>query len=227
MAASGILPSFLQARVDHNERRRLQAIELECIRGQRRLFQQLSFTVGPGEMLWVQGRNGSGKTSLLRLLCGLMRPESGSVLWCAQEVRRSREQYNAELLYAGHDPAVKDDLTAGENLRFALAQAGIGVGVEQARGVLTEFGLRERIDVMARALSQGQRRRVALARLALSSAKPLWILDEPFTALDPEATQLVQKHLAHHLRRGACVVITTHQEVDFGAAQVTRLRLDA
>jgi heme exporter protein A len=205
----------------------LQAIELECVRGQRRLFQRLSFTVGPGEMLWVQGANGSGKTSLLRLLCGLMRPDAGSVFWRGHEVRGSREQFNGDLLYAGHAPAVKDDLTALENLRFGLAQAGIEAAAECARTALAEFGLQDRVDAMTRALSQGQRRRVGLARLALAAAKPLWILDEPFTALDREATQLVQTHLEAHLRRGASVVFTSHQEVDFGAAQVRRLRLDA
>jgi heme exporter protein A len=207
--------------------RPLQAVELECIRGERRLFQKLSFTVSSGEMLWVQGSNGSGKTSLLRLLCGLARPESGRVFWLGQETRKTREQFNADLLYAGHEPAVKDDLSALENLRSALAQAGTGAGAKEVRAALDEFGLRERADLPARSLSQGQRRRVALARLALSSAKPLWILDEPFTALDPEAMRLVLSHLAAHLKRGGSMVITTHQEVDFGAAHVSRLRLAA
>jgi len=210
---------------DHD--RPLQAIELECIRGERRLFERISFTVCPGEMLWVQGSNGSGKTSLLRLLCGLARPESGRILWRGQETRKAREQFNADLLYAGHEPAVKDDLTAFENLRCALAQAGIGASAQELRAALNEFGLGERVELPARSLSQGQRRRVALARLALSSAKPLWILDEPFTALDPDATRLVLARLTQHLKRGGSMVITTHQEVDFGPARVTRLRLAA
>ena len=207
--------------------RRLQASELECVRGRRRLFHALSFSVGPGDMLWVLGANGSGKTSLLRLLCGLMRPESGTVSWNGRDVRKFREQFNADLLYAGHAPAIKDDLTALENLHFGLAQAGIAASDAHAQHALAEFGLEGSTDVMARALSQGQRRRVALARLALATAKPLWILDEPFTALDHEATQLVRAHLQGHLDRGAAVVFTSHHEVDFGAAQVTRLRLDA
>jgi len=212
--------------VDLGERR-LQAIDLECVRGQRRLFQKLRFTVAPGEMLWVQGANGSGKTTLLRLLCGLIRPDAGTVYWRGHEVRQTREQFSADLLYSGHAPAVKDDLTGLENLRFGLAQTGIGAGIEASRAALSEFGLRERGDVMARALSQGQRRRVSLARLALAAAKSLWILDEPFTALDREATQLVQSQLEAHLRRGGSVVLTSHQEVEFGEAQVQRLRLDA
>jgi len=207
--------------------RELRASDLECIRGERRLFHGLSFTVGPGDMLWVLGANGSGKTSLLRLLCGLMRPESGSVTWSGHDVRKAREQFNADLLYAGHAPAIKDDLTALENLRFGLAQSGIAASDADTQAALAEFGLQGRGGVMARALSQGQRRRVALARLALAAAKPLWILDEPLTALDREATQLVQRHLQAQLGRGASVVFTSHQEVDFGAAHVTRLRLDA
>src|SRR4051812_29809054 len=123
-------PLFAQAPVDQGDRR-LQAIDLECVRGRRRLFQSLRFTVGPGEMLWVQGANGSGKTTLLRLLCGLMRPDAGTVCWRGHEVRRTREQFSADLLYSGHAPAVKDDLTALENLRFCLAQTGIGTSVEE------------------------------------------------------------------------------------------------
>jgi heme exporter protein A len=212
--------------VDQAERR-LQAIDLECIRGQRRLFQHVSFVVNPGELLWVQGANGSGKTSLLRLLCGLMRPEAGRVSWCGHEVGKVREQFHADLLYFGHAAAIKDDLTALENLRFSLVQAGVRADPISARTALGEFGLGQRIDVMARALSQGQRRRVGLARLALARAKPLWILDEPLTALDREAAELVRGHLEEHLRRGGSIVLTSHQDVDFGTASVTRLRLDA
>lgn len=210
----------------HTERR-LQGEDLACVRGQRRLFQHLSFAVPAGELLWVQGRNGSGKTSLLRLLCGLTLPESGRILWRGVEVRKSREPFHADLLYAGHDPAVKDDLTALENLRFALAQGGTRALAAQMRDALDEFGLRGRMDIPSRALSQGQRRRVALARLALSGAKPLWILDEPFTALDPDATRLVLKHLERHLQRGGSIVLTTHQAVEFAAMRVQALKLDA
>jgi heme exporter protein A len=178
-------------------------------------------------MLWVLGANGSGKTSLLRLLCGLARPESGVVSWNGRDVRQSRDAFNADLLYAGHAPAIKDDLTALENLRFGLAQSGITATQARAQTALTQFGLDASGGVMARALSQGQRRRVGLARLALAASKPLWILDEPFTALDREATQLVQTHLEAQLQRGGSVVFTSHQEVDFGATRVTRLALAA
>lgn len=213
-------------RVDHADHR-LQVDQLECVRGPRRLFQGLSFTVSAGEMLWVQGANGSGKTSLLRMLCGLASPESGAVLWDGRDIRANRDQLHEDLLYAGHAAAVKDDLTARENLRFGLAQSGIHASDAQAHAALAEFGLDTRADVMTRALSQGQKRRVALARLALATAKPLWILDEPFTALDRDASQLVQSHLEAHLQRGAVVVFTSHQDVDFAHSRVTRLRLDA
>ena len=203
----------------------LEAVNLECVRGQRRLFHGLSFDLAAGDMLWVLGPNGSGKTSLLRLLCGLLRPEAGSVRWKAEDVRASREGFHADLLFLAHDPAVKDDLSAQENLAFGLAQAGIGVTPRETGEALREFGLADRQKLPARALSQGQRRRVALARLALGAARPLWILDEPFTALDAQAIALVQSHMARHLRRGGSVVFTSHQEVGFGGLPVKRLEL--
>src|SRR5262249_43835636 len=162
-------------RVDQAERR-LEAIELKCVRGQRCLFQKLSFTIGRGELLWVHGANGSGKTSLLRLLCGLTHPDEGSVSWSGRKIRKSRDELNADLLYFGHAPAIKDDLTALENLRFACAQAGIDTDADGARAALTEFGLGVSLALMSRALSQGQKRRVGLARLSLAAAKPLWVL---------------------------------------------------
>jgi heme exporter protein A len=203
----------------------LEAENLECVRGQRRLFRGLSFALAAGQMLWVLGPNGSGKTSLLRLLCGLLRPEAGTVRWQGADVRASREEFHADLLYVGHTPAVKDDLSARENLSFGLAQSGIGAAQEQVEQALRQFGLRGREDLPARALSQGQKRRVALARLALGAARRLWILDEPFTALDGQAVALVQSELAQHLTRGGEVVFTSHQEVDFGGLPVQRLQL--
>ena len=203
----------------------LEAVNLECVRGQRRLFHGLSFALAGGAILWVLGPNGSGKTSLLRLLCGLLRPEAGAVRWKGEDVRASREGFHADLLYLGHDPAVKDDLSGLENLALGLAQAGIGVSPREAAEALREFGLAARQKLPARALSQGQRRRVALARLAVGAARPLWILDEPFTALDAQAIALVQSHMGRHLTRGGSVVFTSHQEVGFGGLPVQRLEL--
>ena len=176
-------------------------------------------------MLWVLGPNGSGKTSLLRVLCGLLRPEAGKVCWKGEDVHGSADSFHAHLLFLGHSPAVKDDLTGRENVRFGLAQAGVGVTSREADAALSEFGLAGREGLLARALSQGQRRRVGLARLTLSAAKALWILDEPFTALDAQAVELVQSHLAQHVRRGGSVVFTSHHEVGFAGLPVQRLQL--
>ena len=203
----------------------LEALGLECVRGQRRLFQGLSFDLAGGQMLWVLGPNGSGKTSLLRLLCGLLRPEAGSVLWKGADVRRSPETFHTDLLYVGHAPAVKEDLSSRENLCFGLAQMGIGVTPHEADSALREFGLSGRETTAARALSQGQRRRAALARLAFGTNRPLWVLDEPLTALDEQAVELVRSHLAHQCARGGYVVFTSHREVDFTGHAVKRVQL--
>lgn len=203
----------------------LEALGLECVRGQRRLFYGLSFDLAAGQMLWVLGPNGSGKTSLLRLLCGLLTPDAGNVLWKGEDVRRSPETFRADLLYLGHAPGVKEDLSSRENLCFGLAQMGIGVTPQAADSALGEFGLAGRELTPARALSQGQRRRAALARLAFGANRPLWILDEPFTALDTEAVQLVRSYLAQQRTGGGCVVFTSHQEVDLAGHAVKRVQL--
>jgi heme exporter protein A len=205
----------------------LEAVRLECVRGQRRLFAGLSFAVGPGELLWVTGANGSGKTSLLRVLCTLLPAESGEVRWRGAAVRDLGEAYREELLYIGHAPAVKDDLTAIENLEFSLAQQGLAVDAAALATALVRFGLGGREDLPARALSQGQRRRVALARLTFSADRALWVLDEPLTALDAAAVDLVRGLVSGQLSAGGAVVLTSHQEIDFPGMRVRRLRLDA
>ena len=203
----------------------LEALGLECVRGQRRLFHGVGFDLAAGQMLWVLGPNGSGKTSLLRVLCGLLRPEAGKVCWKGKDVRGSADSFHADLLYLGHAPAVKEDLSGLENVRFGLAQTGVGVTPREAGAALSEFGLAGREGLLARSLSLGQRRRVGLARLALGAAKALWILDEPFTALDTQAVELVQSHLMRHVMRGGSVVFTSHHEVGFAGLPVQRLQL--
>jgi heme exporter protein A len=200
---------------------------LACVRGERRLFDQLSFEVGGGELFWVSGPNGSGKTSLLRMLCTLLPPESGELRWRGAPVRELGEVYLSELAYLGHAPAVKDDLTAEENLRFALAQQGVRASRAQALAALRAYGLAGSEELPARALSQGQRRRVALARLELCGARALWVLDEPLTALDAQAVTLVRGRIAAHLGRGGVVVLTSHQEVNLSGLRVRRLALGA
>lgn len=201
----------------------LEVDQLSCMRGDVMLFRDLSFALERGSLLHVAGRNGAGKTSLLRLLCGLMLPESGEVRWRGKPIRAQREEYHAELLYLGHANAVKDEFSALENLRVACAVAGRAISEARALEALGAIGLAHRIDLDARHLSQGQRRRVALARLLLAEDVPLWILDEPFTALDVAAVGLLAQTIEAHLARGGAVIYTTHQEVPLAAPSVQRL----
>lgn len=203
----------------------LQSVDLECVRGQRRLFSKLSFTVQAGEALWVSGPNGSGKTSLLRILCTLLTPESGEVRWRGRPVRELGEAYRAGLTYIGHAVAVKDDLSSLENLRFALAQDGCSIAEAALIDTLARFGLAGREDLPARVLSQGQRRRVSLARLPFCTDRALWILDEPLTALDVQAVELMHALITAHLHRGGVVVLTSHQPVDLKDVSVQHLRM--
>ncbi len=191
----------------------LEAIDLECVRGERLLFRHLSFRVDAGTCMHIAGENGAGKTSLLRILCGLMTPAHGEIRWRGENVRRLREEYWQALAYVGHANGVKDDLTAAENVHYAAAIAGRSGSIARAREALAALGLAGFEDALARSLSQGQKRRVALARLLLADAAPLWILDEPFTALDVRGVAVLTKLVAAQLARGGCVVLTTHQEV--------------
>ena len=194
----------------------LEAADLDCERGGRRLFRGLSFAVSGGELLRVAGANGSGKTSLLRILCGLLSPDAGEVRWHGAPIHGLREEYARQLVYLGHAPAVKDDLTAGENLSIACTLAGLATSPQAAREALARFGLAAG-EIPVRRLSQGQRRRAALARLLLSGTVPLWLLDEPFAALDASAARLAEELIASHVAGGGAVVYTTHQEANIRA----------
>ncbi len=204
----------------------LEAVGLECVRGGRRLFEALEFKLASGALLRIAGSNGSGKTSLLRILCGLALPERGAVRWRGESIRTLREEYHRQLIYIGHAPAVKDELTTRENLVVSCTLGGAPIGDATARMALERLGLGRFSDFPARHLSQGQRRRVALARLAACEATPLWILDEPFTALDPLAVDLAREMIAGHVARGGMAVITSHQDVIFAAATTCIIQLD-
>ncbi|MCB1763238.1 MAG: cytochrome c biogenesis heme-transporting ATPase CcmA [Gammaproteobacteria bacterium] len=202
----------------------LDVVELECVRGDRRLFTGLSFTLQLGELLHLHGHNGSGKTTLMRTICGLIRPSGGEVLWNGESCRKLGEEFTAELTYIGHRNGIKEDLNGIENLRLHCRLAGAPITREHAWEVLERVGLRGHEDLPARVLSQGQKRRVTLARLLLSEA-PLWILDEPFTALDMAAVEFLQSIIAQHVERGGMVILTTHQQVSLTRGQVRQLRL--
>ncbi|HEX2830502.1 MAG TPA: cytochrome c biogenesis heme-transporting ATPase CcmA [Burkholderiales bacterium] len=191
----------------------LEALDLECVRGERTLFSGLDFTLERGALLRVTGRNGSGKTSLLRIVCGLTPPAQGEVRWDGIDVRKLGEEYARQLVYVGHANALKDDLTARENLLISSELAGLATTDDQAQDALDRFGVGHCAPLPARVLSQGQRRRTALARLALSPSVPLWVLDEPFTALDTAAVDDLQALIGSHVARGGSIVLTTHQEV--------------
>ena len=202
----------------------LEVIGLECRRGDRRLFSGLDLALEPGTLLHVRGLNGSGKTTLLRTLCGLFTPETGEVRWRGESIRSLAEDYRRELLYFGHLNGIKSDLTGIENLSIAARLDGDPVGIHDVWQALERIGLRGFEDLPTRMLSQGQKKRVALARLILSRAR-LWVLDEPFTALDVEAVALLQARIAGHVAGGGLVVLTTHQEVPLTSGQVARLDL--
>jgi len=205
----------------------LEAVDLLCTRGERTLFDGLNFKLRGGELLRVAGPNGSGKTSLLRIACGLLEPNRGQVRWDGGDVRKLREEFWIRLLYIGHANALKDDLTAVENLGVACALAGLVVRKRQLADALRLLGLSGCENLPARTLSQGQRRRVALARLALGEGTRLWVLDEPFTALDAAAIDCVQDLISGHVARGGAVMYTTHYEASIVAAVTQRVDLEA
>lgn len=198
----------------------LDANDLECVRGTRRLFKGVSFRVAAGECLFVQGSNGSGKTSLLRILCGLAHPEHGEVRWDGRAIGSLGAEYHALLAYCGHANALKEDLTPVENLRASAALDGRRPTPEAIREALDAFEASALHALPVRALSQGQKRRVALARLRLCTRR-LWLLDEPLAALDAHAQSVLAGMVDRHLADGGVAVLTSHQPIGLRATART------
>lgn len=215
-------PWYGPFQIDFQIRFMLSAHRLGCVRGERRLFTQLSFAVAAGQWLHVKGENGAGKTSLLRLLAGLSQPAEGEVRWCDQPIQQAESPYRKHLLFFGHHGAVKEDLSALENLSFTAAMDGAAVSEPQALAALYRMGLRGRENLPIRVLSAGQRRRVMLARLVIRNAS-LWVLDEPFTALDAKAVDLLTALIKEHLSSGGMAVLTSHQTMPLPDAVVVQL----
>jgi heme exporter protein A len=197
---------------------------LSCSRGERELFTGMNFALHQGEALLIQGGNGQGKTSLLRLLTGLAQPADGEVRWRGQNLDKAREDYHREMAYIGHLNGIKDDLTPIENLRLASQLAGRALDEVQAENRLKQLGLARCLDLPCRVLSFGQRRRVALASLLCTDAL-LWILDEPLTGLDVHGVALLEELLKAHLDHGGMAVLTTHQPLSLEGANICTLRV--
>ncbi len=203
----------------------LQLNNLAGLRGERLLFKNLSVTLNEGEMLLIKGRNGAGKTSLLRLLSGLAAPVEGEILWGGKSILAIRPEYFHSLVYVGHENGVNLDLTVRENLEFHRTLRGSPL-LRSIPDVLEPLGMIRYVDVPCRFLSAGQKRRVALARLAFSEAK-LLLLDEPFASLDEQVLSVVTDLIMHHLKQGGLSVVTSHLTVDWQDSSVREVHLEA
>jgi heme exporter protein A len=190
-------------------------------RGDRHVLKGVSLNLKLGQLLHVSGPNGTGKTTLLRVVCGLLRPEQGAVSWLGRSIASVRTEYQARLAYASHEPALKADLTALENLRFAVGLKR-RVTLGELRASLERTGVLGCADLPARVLSAGQRRRVAMARVLAMSAS-LWLLDEPYTNLDAAGTELMTGLLQAHVEQGGAALVVAHHDLSIG---VDMRRLD-
>lgn len=199
---------------------------LGCSKGGRALFQGIDCTLQSGRWLHVVGANGAGKTSLLRMVCGLAPVESGEIFWSGASIRTIPEAYRRDLCYLGHLNALQESMTVRENLAFSCALGGFVPQAGHITELLQHFGVGGRAHQLVRHLSQGQKRRVALSRLALSHAR-LWVLDEPFVAMDHAGIRLLADLIAQHLATGGMAVLTSHQDVDIGAIPAQILELKA
>jgi len=203
----------------------LEVRGLSCTRGERELFRKLSFTLGRGQVLHVRGINGSGKTSLLRVICGLSSADTGTRYWCDEDVREDPERFWAELLYLGHKDSVSLELSPLENVLFSQRLRGSPAACSAAQA-LERVQLGGCRDESTRVLSAGQRRRIALARLLVNSAS-LWVLDEPLTALDDAGREVFAGMLVEHCEAGGMTILTSHQELLLSSVAISHLELDA
>jgi heme exporter protein A len=200
----------------------LQGTALSCIRQDRILFEQLDISIQSGELLQIAGKNGAGKSSLLRILAGLSQPDEGCLYFQAQPLSTVSADYAANLCYIGHQSGIHEHLTALENIQFWRAVSGVPQTNDFA--LLAHLGLAGLEDIPCRMLSAGQQRRVSLARLWFTPCH-LWILDEPFTALDQSAILMLQQHFLQHLQNGGTIVLTTHQSLTLEYSALTKLEL--
>lgn len=202
----------------------LSANQLSYERDEQIVFTNINFHLKAGQLLQVAGANGSGKTTLLRLLTGLITPTQGEISWCGQPLASCRIDYQQNLFYLGHKPAVKGDLTPYENLNLltALVKTKTNISLQDA---LTQVGLQEQANSFSHQLSAGQQRRLALAKLLIVSAR-LWIIDEPFTALDTLGVRLVEALITQHLQQGGMVILTSHQLYELPTIDQEKLILD-
>ena len=201
----------------------ISAQQLTCIREDRILFEQLSFDIFAGDIVQIEGPNGAGKTSLLRILAGLSTPFEGTINYLSKPIKQQQESYFSDLIYLGHTPGVKAELTAQENLAFNLAIHGLDA--KQAEDTLEHVNLLGFEDALASHLSAGQHRRIALARLWQTQAK-VWILDEPFTAIDKQGVKNLEQRFINHTNNGGCVILTTHQDLSLPQDKVKKITLD-
>ena len=204
----------------------LRLESITCVRGDRTLFEELNLEINPGSILRISGDNGSGKSSLLRILCGLLTPHAGKVFWGSDPITEDRDQFHGELIYLGHIPALKADFSAIENLMSLALLGGQSISNEEAMNALREAGLDRQAHRFIRTLSQGQKQRIALSRLLLPQPKSIWILDEPFNALDRDANHALQNLLINHVNRGGIVALSSHQDLQIDDnGRVIRLEL--
>ena len=200
----------------------LEVRQITCVRGDRALFSGLDLQLFAGQCLHIRGENGVGKTSLLRLLTGLASPESGEVLWCGYPIKEQASEYHSKLLFLGHRDALKEDLSAIENLRMYAAIDGIALSEQDAFASLWRFGLKGREDLPVNCLSAGQKKRILMARMLTRRAQ-VWIVDEPFNALDTHAVGELQDLIVEHLQGNGLVALTSHQPLAISGLRVLDL----